>query len=269
MKHELRRSVGLSLLSQTWVFAKTMPTNPHWYTVRKSWADDGAFVRAVEAIREHGYRVKYGRSYYTVFDLNGMMYWTMGAPLPSTRLINRKQLRPASPYDAIAPLYDEAFSDQESRADTETVMALLGDVSNQRVLDIGCGTGVFLDHHRPGGYVGIDPSAGMLQRLTEKHPSRLHDVIQCPLESYVGAEFDLVVSLFGPASYADARAVASIPTFLKPGGRYLAMFYRPGYVPVTYERTHVQPLSHDTGNECLAGDRHEFGNFVVVTGVAA
>ncbi len=192
----------------------------------------------------------------------------MGAPLPSTRLINRKQLRPASPYDAIAPLYDEGFSDQESRAETMTVMALLGDVSNQRMLDIGCGTGVFLGHHRPGGYVGIDPSSGMLHRLIGKHPSRAHDVIQCPLESYVGAEFEPVVSLFGSASYVDARAVAAIPALLKPGGRYLAMFYRPGYVPVTYARTHVQPLPHDTGHECLAGDRREFGNFVVVSGVA-
>ncbi len=69
----LPRSVGLSLLSQEWVFAKTMPANPHWYTLRKTWADDGDFVRAVEAIRAHGYRVNYGRSTYTVSDLNGMM----------------------------------------------------------------------------------------------------------------------------------------------------------------------------------------------------
>jgi hypothetical protein len=44
------------LESAEWRFARTMPQNPHWYTLRKTWALDEDFVWAVEQIRLRGYR---------------------------------------------------------------------------------------------------------------------------------------------------------------------------------------------------------------------
>ncbi len=73
-----------------WVFAKTMPENPHWYTLRKTWSDDAAFVEVVEFIRRHGYREKFKGSRYTVMVIGGHKYWTMGWPIGGTVLINRK-----------------------------------------------------------------------------------------------------------------------------------------------------------------------------------
>jgi len=73
--------VARLLQEQEWIFAKTMPQNPHHYTLRRNWARDEDFVWTVEVIRRHGYRQKYGKSWYTVLDVHEHFYWTMGAPI--------------------------------------------------------------------------------------------------------------------------------------------------------------------------------------------
>lgn len=74
-----------------WIFAKTMPQIPHEYTLRKH-ADEAEFEAAVAFIREHGYRARWGRYNHTYFDVDGWQYWTMGAPVGETILINRAEL---------------------------------------------------------------------------------------------------------------------------------------------------------------------------------
>jgi hypothetical protein len=90
---ELFNKVVHALESHEWIFAKTMPENPHWYTLRKSW-DDNEFVEVVKVIREYGYDAWYKGRKYRQFDANGMFYWTMGDTLDRTILINRKPLTP-------------------------------------------------------------------------------------------------------------------------------------------------------------------------------
>lgn len=92
---------------QQWIFAKTMASNPHWYSLRKRWARDEDFVWAVEQIRCRGYRQKYEGHWYTQLDVGDHFYWTMGWPIGSldwgwdrlnvagTILINRKLLADA------------------------------------------------------------------------------------------------------------------------------------------------------------------------------
>ena len=43
-------------------------------------------------IREHGYRQRWGPYNHHHIDLDGWKYWTMGAPLAETILINRARL---------------------------------------------------------------------------------------------------------------------------------------------------------------------------------
>jgi hypothetical protein len=74
-----------------------MPENPHWYTLRKTWTDDAAFIEVVEFIRQYGYREKFKGNRYTVMDIGGYHYWTMGWPIKSTILINRKPVADVSP----------------------------------------------------------------------------------------------------------------------------------------------------------------------------
>lgn len=264
---------GATLLPKRWIFAKTMPQNPHWYTLRKEWDDDQAFCKTVMLIREQGYKEMYRGRSYMMMNLNGHKYWTMGDPLNTTILINRKVTPGRSPYDAVADRYDDAFADIQSRVENREVLNRVGSVAGLRLLDIGCGTGLFLDttEEMPGRYIGIDPSQAMLHRLLQKHPEREQDVINCRFEEFVDpdlAGFDCIVALFGTASYLHPDYVVNIPKLLLPGGRYFLMFYQPDYYPVCYERTGITVDFYQDTFALLPGQREEFGNYIIVQGQA-
>ena len=76
-----------------WRFAKTMAETPHSYLVRAKCRSDHEFENFVMYVRKHGYKQKFGRAYYTYLDwpVGGVVYqfWTMGAPLNITVIINR------------------------------------------------------------------------------------------------------------------------------------------------------------------------------------
>jgi len=136
-----------------WRFAKTMPDNPHDYTLRKQW-DDSLFSRVVQHLREHGYRTWFNGRPYTQYDSGDYFYWTMGAPLSETILINRKLRKTAiaMAYDRIAATYDSLFNDETSKEEEQELFARIGNLSQLSVLDVGCGTGLLLDYAIPTGY---------------------------------------------------------------------------------------------------------------------
>ena len=76
------------IASSKWIFAKTMPEWPHEYIVRER-VDENLFVQLVRHIRANGYEGKFYRKSITYFGEGGMVYWTMGAPLEETTIINR------------------------------------------------------------------------------------------------------------------------------------------------------------------------------------
>lgn len=83
-----------------WRFARTMAHIQHSYVVKEKCRSALEFERFVVHIRRHGYRQKFGRTYYTYFDwpVEGLthQFWTMGAPLAVTILINRA-VKPRAP----------------------------------------------------------------------------------------------------------------------------------------------------------------------------
>lgn len=81
-----------------WQFAKTMPKTPHWYTLRRKWASDADFVRFASLTREFGYDDPYRGKMFRAINVDGFKYWTMGAPLDKTILVNRKPV-PAKDAD--------------------------------------------------------------------------------------------------------------------------------------------------------------------------
>jgi hypothetical protein len=72
----------------SWTFAKTMPEWPHEYIVRKN-VDEGLFIQLVIFIRKNGYNGKFYTKNIPYLDYGGYVYWTMGAPLEDTTIINR------------------------------------------------------------------------------------------------------------------------------------------------------------------------------------
>jgi len=72
-----------------WTFAKTYAdTWPHEYIVRDR-VEEKLFLALVRHIREHGYEGRFYRNPITYFDEDEMVYWTMGAPIEETSIVNR------------------------------------------------------------------------------------------------------------------------------------------------------------------------------------
>ena len=73
---------------QRWTFAKTMPDWPHEYLVRHR-VDEDLFLQLVRHIRAHGQEGRFYRKTLIYFEEDGLVYWTMGAPLEETIIVNR------------------------------------------------------------------------------------------------------------------------------------------------------------------------------------
>ena len=71
-----------------WTFAKTMPEWPHEYLVRDR-VDSVLFEDLVRHIRQHGFEGRFYQRVLTYFAEDGLLYWTMGAPIEETTIINR------------------------------------------------------------------------------------------------------------------------------------------------------------------------------------
>jgi len=71
-----------------WTFAKTMPEWPHEYIVREK-VDKVLFEDLVRHIRQHCFEGRFYQRVLTYFAEDGLLYWTMGAPIEETMIINR------------------------------------------------------------------------------------------------------------------------------------------------------------------------------------
>ena len=72
-----------------WIFAKTYAdTWPHHYIVRER-CDEDLFIKLVRHIRQFGYEGPFYSKKYIDFEEAGYVYWTMGAPIEETTIINR------------------------------------------------------------------------------------------------------------------------------------------------------------------------------------
>ncbi|MGE0698101.1 MAG: methyltransferase domain-containing protein [Hyphomicrobiaceae bacterium] len=257
--------VATALEANAWTFAKTMPNNPHEYSLRKRWIGDLSFDAVVTFIREKGYTLRFGRTDYICLDVNGRRYWTMGAPLHATTLINRAEngARP-HPYDLIAPRYDALHSNAAAVAEDQALMAHIGYVGGS-VLDVGCGTGLFLDYVEPDAYVGVDPSHEMLSAMAIKHPRS--ETLQVPFEAFwTPYRFDLIVSLYGAPNYIQPWAFDRFIELLARGGRYFLVFYGENYVPVTHLKTGILVPFHRHPRDILPGKIIDLGNYFAIDG---
>ena len=80
------------LEDQRWIFARTRASNPHWYCLRSEAADPKVFEEVVAHLREFGGPYLWWGSTYLQYVAGQHAYWTMGASVENTVVINRKSL---------------------------------------------------------------------------------------------------------------------------------------------------------------------------------
>jgi SAM-dependent methyltransferase len=115
------------------------------------------------------------------------------------------------------------------------IHALAAELCTGHVLDIGIGTGRTTRHLYPlcGRYVGIDYSAEMILRATERCPDadlRLMDARS--LAEFADASFDVVMFSFNGIDYVDhqdrLRILREVRRVLKPSGAFAFSSHRRG-----------------------------------------
>lgn len=224
-----------SLESAPYRYAATMAGIPHYYTLRKQWKDEEQFLRTVAEMRQHEVVRPFYKRKQRYLDVNGFQYWTMGASHKETTLINRQYCWHGaywSRYDAAAQGYDSPWGGEWALQEQREAHYELAQPRG-RLLDIGCGTGLFVDYRYRDidrkNYVGIDPSFGMLAKFRLKHPDYDTDatLLRTTFEDYeTTLRFDTIVALFGSASHVtDTDVVAKTQRLLAPGGRAILTFY--------------------------------------------
>ena len=121
-------------------------------------------------------------------------------------------------FDGIAAGYGETHGGDELLAYRVGVLRdLLGD-HGPELLEVGCGAGIHL--HALGGTIGVDLSAGMLERTRSRCPDAR--LIQAPAETLEGVEdgsVDAVVVVGVLEHVLDkGAALAAVHRVLRPGG---------------------------------------------------
>jgi hypothetical protein len=81
---DLRRFIG----GEHWKFAATLPDWPHEYLVRER-VDRRLFERVVSHIRSYGSEGRYYEREIRYYEEAELVYWTIGAPVEQTVIINR------------------------------------------------------------------------------------------------------------------------------------------------------------------------------------
>jgi len=91
-------AIAAALEAREWTVAKSMPDEPHEYTLRWQWPTDRLWQRVVRFIQTRGHVETYRGYRYRVLVLGGFKYWAMRGrhkpPEPFTSrdlvIINRK-----------------------------------------------------------------------------------------------------------------------------------------------------------------------------------
>jgi len=97
-------------------------------------------------------------------------------------------------YDEIAPSYHERYNVRPLAGVAAQLRTLVQDLAAQRVLEVGCGTGRWLEEIAPlvSEMHGLDASAMMLTEARKRAPAAKLEQGDASLLPYSGESFDLV-----------------------------------------------------------------------------
>lgn len=135
------------------------------------------------------------------------------------------ELKVQSHYDDIADVYDQRYDHRDRGRQyydhiAEAVMEEIG--TGGRLLDIGCGTGLFIRRYLQfgGSVTGIDISSGMIRRAVQLFPTEQFLVGNAEHIPFQSGSFDSVSSLLA-FSYLSRpeKTLTDCLRILRPGGR--------------------------------------------------
>lgn len=137
------------------------------------------------------------------------------------------ETRVQSHYDDIADVYDQRYDHRERGRlyydhISEAVMGKL--LSHGHLLDIGCGTGLFLERYLGEGKnrtaTGIDISTGMIKKAKERYPDLSYIVGNAEFLPFESASFDAISSLLAFSYLQNPEmSIKDCYRVLVPGGR--------------------------------------------------
>lgn len=157
---------------------------------------------------------------------------------------NDRQQPRATSYPGPGPVRDRPLEHRAARVDYDAELRLHDEVlrrtynirADDRVLDIGCGTGrTTRDAARSAGEgsaLGVDLSASMIERARElARAERVHNVAfeqgDAQVHRFPEDGFDLAISRFGTMFFDDpVAAFANIAVALRPAGRLVMMVWQ-------------------------------------------
>ncbi len=141
----------------------------------------------------------------------------------------------SDPYHNVASIYDRLFESM-NRGLRLAGIKMFGPTKGMDVLDVGCGTGTFLEllQRFDCHLYGLDSSPAMLEvahkRLGDRAKLELGDATEMPYED---ARFDLVIAmqcLHEMALEAHAAAVTEMRRVLRDTGAVLLIDFEPGRI---------------------------------------
>lgn len=133
-------------------------------------------------------------------------------------------------YDLGAEEYDAHVSDPNDSIyhayyEKPAIRKLFGDMSDKKVLNIGCGSGVdaqWIVENGAESVVGIDLSKGLIEIGKKKYPDLDLRVMDMEDLDFDDGSFDLLVSSLAIHYLPDwTKALKEAFRVLKPGGRYV------------------------------------------------
>ncbi|UYM05118.1 class I SAM-dependent methyltransferase [Solicola gregarius] len=140
-----------------------------------------------------------------------------------------------SSYDAFADSFAAHAEDSAYNAhyDRPAVLGLLGDVSGRRVLDVGCGSGLYAEEltRRGAKVVAFDSSSKLVslarRRVSSQADVRVHD-LEDPIDWLADGSIDQAIMALVLHHLADpVSALREIHRTLKPGGRLVVSTAHP------------------------------------------
>lgn len=84
-----RKELRMFIDQHLWTYARTMPQCPHEYLLLWKAKSEADFLRFVMTVRQFGYDQDYFGKRHRYLDVAGWRYWTMGAQMEATWVLNR------------------------------------------------------------------------------------------------------------------------------------------------------------------------------------